>query len=226
MSILLVTDDPAIEARISASFGGALDGHLVRTPATNLDATALLAAEHEAVVVGPDLAAESALALAAVAQAERPDLSVVLIAPPSPQLYAAAMQAGVRGVFDPDDSDEQLRVTIDQAVVAARRLRDLMATTAAAPSVSGEEVPAVTLPWARKAGFKPARPSSVVSGRMQPSSVTATPSWLMGTISSARRPSARAAAALCWLTTENASCCSRVIWYFSARFSAVSPMAM
>ena len=42
-------------------------------------------------------------------------------------------------------------------------------STAAAPSVSGEEVPAVTVPCSSKAGFRPASASSLVSGRMQPS---------------------------------------------------------
>ena len=39
-------------------------------------------------------------------------------------------------------------------------------------------------------------------------------------------PVAWAAAARFWLSTEKASCFSRVIWYFCARFSAVSPMPM
>ena len=41
---------------------------------------------------------------------------------------------------------------------------------AAAPSVTGEDVPAVTVPVASKAGFRPARPAALVSARMQPSS--------------------------------------------------------
>ena len=81
-------------------------------------------------------------------------------------------------------------------------------STADAPSVSGEEVPAVTVPSASKAGFRPESASWVVSARMVPS--CATPA--IGTISAVSRPSACAAAALRWLST--AICCwsARVIW--------------
>ena len=99
-------------------------------------------------------------------------------------------------------------------------------STALAPSVSGEEVPAVTDPSAEKAGFSPPSASTVVSGRSVPSCVTCPALVAIGTISSASRPSARAAAAFCWLLTAKASCSARVIWYFSATFSAVCPMPM
>jgi hypothetical protein len=46
----------------------------------------------------------------------------------------------------------------------------------------------------------------------------------IGTISPARRPSLRAAAALRWLSIANSSCAVRVICQRSATFSAVSPM--
>ena len=45
-----------------------------------------------------------------------------------------------------------------------------------------------------------------------------------GAISSLKRPDFWAAEALRWLATAKASCASRVIWYFSATFSAVLPM--
>jgi hypothetical protein len=81
-------------------------------------------------------------------------------------------------------------------------------STADAPSVRGEEVPAVTVPSASKAGFRPDSASWLVSGRMVPSRVTPA----IGTISAVSRPSACAAAALRWLST--AICCwsARVIW--------------
>ena len=47
-----------------------------------------------------------------------------------------------------------------------------MTSTADAPSVSGDEVPAVTVPSARKAGASPASTSAVVPGRRQPSIAT------------------------------------------------------
>jgi hypothetical protein len=84
--------------------------------------------------------------------------------------------------------------------------------TADAPSVSGEEVPAVTEPSALNAGLSPASASVVVPARIVPSWLTGPALVWIVTISSERRPSARAAAALSWLFTANASCSARVIW--------------
>ena len=80
-------------------------------------------------------------------------------------------------------------------------------STADAPSVSGEEVPAVTVPVSRNAGFSPASASLLVPGRMQPSLVTP----LIATISASNLPAAWAAAALAWLATASSSCSARVI---------------
>ncbi len=98
--------------------------------------------------------------------------------------------------------------------------RSDVTSTAAAPSVSGDEVPAVTVPSRTNAGSSAASPASVVSGRGQPSSPT--PATV--TISSASRPPATAAAALRWLSTANASCSARPTPKRAATFSAVSPM--
>ena len=96
--------------------------------------------------------------------------------------------------------------------------------TKAAPSVSGEEVPAVTEPEASNAGFNPARVSASVPGRMQPSSDTKPASVSIPTISSAKLPASRAPLARAWLATAKASCVTRSIPYFTARFSAVIPI--
>ncbi len=95
-------------------------------------------------------------------------------------------------------------------------------STAAAPSVNGLEVAAVTLPAASKAGFSLARSSLLLLGRMMPSASTTPFLVVMGTISSFRFA---AAAFLCELMA-NASCASRSILYFFARFSAVRPILM
>src|SRR6185437_5604684 len=98
-------------------------------------------------------------------------------------------------------------------------------SVADAPSVSGDDVPAVTLPSASNAGASPASASAVVSGRMQPSSLTVLPSAsTIGTISSLSLPAARAAAAFWCDATANLSCSARVTWYLRARFSAVWPI--
>jgi hypothetical protein len=66
---------------------------------------------------------------------------------------------------------------------------------AEAPSVSGEAVPAVTVPSAKKAGFRPESTSIVVSGRIPPSALTTPFLVSIGTISSLNLPASRALAA-------------------------------
>ena len=106
----------------------------------------------------------------------------------------------------------------------ARAYSSVVTSTAAAPSVSGEEVPAVTVPSAVKAGFRPDSPSAVVPGRMQPSLSTRPAGVWMPTISSAMRPAAWASAALAWEATASASCSAREMAYLRATFSAVMPI--
>ena len=87
----------------------------------------------------------------------------------------------------------------------------LMMSTAEAPSVICDELPAVTLPSGLNAGFSLASVSAVVSGRMPSSAVTISSvsmslpvslssglAWT-GMISLSKRPSSVAWAARCWL---------------------------
>jgi hypothetical protein len=100
-------------------------------------------------------------------------------------------------------------------------------STTAAPSVSGDDVPAVTTPSGRNAGLRFASASAEVAGRMQPSaSITSPDARRTGTISPASRPSARAAAALRCDSTANASWSARLTFQRCATFSAVSPIEM
>ena len=95
-------------------------------------------------------------------------------------------------------------------------------TTAAAPSLSGQQLPAVTRPSGRNTGLSPATPAIVTPGR-GPSSVEITvPSGVVtGVISRAQKPPAIAFSALFWLRTPNSSISSRVTFLICARFSAV-----
>ncbi len=103
-------------------------------------------------------------------------------------------------------------------------------SSAAAPSLRPEALPAVTVPLGRKAGRSPARPSRVVPGLANSSWAKTMGSPLRcgietGASSPAMNPRATAAAVRCWLRRARASWSSREIPYWSARFSAVSPMA-
>ena len=97
-----------------------------------------------------------------------------------------------------------------------------MTTTAAAPSFSGQEFPAVTLPSGLKAGSSCASAASV-EPRRGPSSA-ATPS--QGVISRAKKPESWAATARSCERCAKRSMSSRDTSQRSATFSAVRPIGM
>ncbi len=87
------------------------------------------------------------------------------------------------------------------AVTACSDIR----STQEAPSLSGEELPPVTVPLARKAGFLAASSSAVRSALIPSSLVTGPDGASIGTISASNRPASAAAAARWWLASANAS---------------------
>ncbi len=102
-----------------------------------------------------------------------------------------------------------------------------MITTAAAPSLSGQQLPAVIRPSGRKTGFSPDTPSSVTPARGPSSFDTTVPSGsVTGVMSLAQKPSAMAFSARFCDRTPNSSISSRVTPLSRARFSAVWPIAM
>ena len=102
-----------------------------------------------------------------------------------------------------------------------------MTTTAAAPSFSGQALPAVTLPSGLNAGCRVASFSTVVPARGPSSLVTTVPSGVVtGMISRSKKPRSWEATARCWERAANSSISSRETSSCSATFSAVWPMAM
>ena len=110
-------------------------------------------------------------------------------------------------------------------------------TTAAAPSLICDELPAVTEPLTWNAGRRPPRTSSDVSRRGPSSAVNATVRTAgapppfgsatrtsIGTVSSSNRPASIAATARWWLRRANSSCSPRDTPDSRAWFSATSPV--
>ena len=109
---------------------------------------------------------------------------------------------------------------------SSARARDIT-TAAAAPSLSGQEFPAVTRPFLRNTVRSPASLSRVVSALGPSSSVMVSPEASgTGMISRAKIPSLPASTARMWLCRAYSSISSRVMPYLSATFSAVTPIAM
>ncbi len=98
----------------------------------------------------------------------------------------------------------------------------LITIVAAAPSFSGHEFPAVTLPLGRNAGLSELSFSSVVSGRGPSSAETSVPSGVVtGVISRSKNPFFWASTARCWDRNANSSISSRDTCSRSTTFSAV-----
>ena len=100
-------------------------------------------------------------------------------------------------------------------------------SNAQAPSLTPDALPAVTVPSGRTMPLSLASASMVVSARGCSSLLTSSGSPRFcaidtGTISSASRPAATAAAARCWLRSANASWSARDTLKSAATFSAVS----
>ncbi len=100
-------------------------------------------------------------------------------------------------------------------------------STAQAPSLTPEALPAVTVPSGLTTPLSLDSDSSVVSARgcSSLSTTSGLPFFcgiVTGTISSARRPSFIAAAARCWLRSAKVSWSAREILKSAATFSAVS----
>ena len=119
--------------------------------------------------------------------------------------------------------------------VLSRKASDTT-SAAAAPSVIWEELPAVMVPSALKAGFSLASAATLVSARTPSSSATTSLAQIIlpftseqdsastGMISSANFPCLIASAAFWWLAAAKASWSSREMPYFCATSSPVIPM--
>ena len=102
-----------------------------------------------------------------------------------------------------------------------------MTIRAAAPSLSGQQLPAVTVPSGRNTGFRPVSDSTVTPRRGPSSALTTVPPGsVIGVMSVAKNPFAIAAWASCWLRAPNSSCRRRLTFLADATFSAVWPIAI
>ncbi len=126
--IVLATGSLAFEQRVRRAYGGSLNGDLRRwqDPALVADADGALldlTSDRPAVVVlGPDLPLEEALYLAGLVDREAPEITVLVAAEPSPELWRRALQSGIRDVIATDMPDHEVRRIIDRALQRASRV--------------------------------------------------------------------------------------------------------
>lgn len=130
--ILLSTPNVAYEQRLRQAFGGTLNGELQwlrEAVAPGQLARQALDAGVDVVAVGPDVEPDEALAIAQMLDHEHPELSVIIVAPPSPELFQSALRAGVRDVLSPYAQDAEVREVFQRAMEVAERRRVNVAAT-------------------------------------------------------------------------------------------------
>ena len=139
--ITIATQSSDFEASVRSAFGGKLNGDLRRwfsqegleDPVAAVEEIA--AADPEVVALGPGLPLPVTLDMARELERLRPEITVLIVTPPSAEVWENALRAGARDVIAPDAVAEQLLETFDRALQTGTRLRaNLVGTeTAAAP---------------------------------------------------------------------------------------------
>lgn len=114
-----------LEGRVRQAITGALTGDLqtlspdVLAEGPNEILQRITGLPPEVLLLGPGVKPEDALRLAMLFDLQYPEVSLVLIAPTSPDLVLAAMRAGIRDVVDPEITVDDLRVLLERCCLAA-----------------------------------------------------------------------------------------------------------
>lgn len=118
---VLITPNADFDSRLRQAVEGGLQGG-VQTFVTNLlpagpyDLFAQLNQERpEVLILGPDVPVDDALRLATVLDVQVPDLTVLLVSDPDPELILQAMRAGVRDILSPSADPAHIRVLLERA---------------------------------------------------------------------------------------------------------------
>jgi pilus assembly protein CpaE len=90
----------------------------------------LTGAPPEVLILGPGVAPDDALKLATVFDLQYPEISLLLIADPTPELVLRAMHSGIRDVVTPEIEANDLRILLERACLASASRRRGMAPAA------------------------------------------------------------------------------------------------
>ena len=131
--LLLISPRPEFEEQVRRAFAGELNGSLSswwgRLNGDREQSVRELVNGSDVVAVGPGIEPAAAVELASMIDRLRPDLGVVIVAEPSPELLEAALRAGVRDVIAPDTPDETMREKLQWALDAADARRSALTPT-------------------------------------------------------------------------------------------------
>lgn len=118
---VLITPSADFDGRLRQAVAGGLQGGVQTlftnvVPAGPFDLFGQLDQEQpEVLILGPDVPIDDALRLATVLDLQVPDLTVLLVSEPDPELILQAMRAGVRDILSPSADPAQLRVLLERA---------------------------------------------------------------------------------------------------------------
>jgi len=94
----------------------------------------------DVLLVGPHAPAPEVLNLAARLDVQSPGIAVVLMAEPSPQMWQAAMRAGIRDLLDPASDVPEIRAAVEQAAQAAAGRRRVLRPAAETERYAGRVI--------------------------------------------------------------------------------------
>jgi len=147
--VIVVAADAAFEQRVRAVLAQQ-NGDGVRRwdrpLASAADVKALADQSPAAVILGPKLGKDNAFNLAAYLDRNYPDISVLVMAVPSPDTWQRALTAGARALISPVGSDEELRVGLNRALKPTHRRAEAPVGAAAATKPARAQVITVISP--------------------------------------------------------------------------------
>jgi pilus assembly protein CpaE len=94
----------------------------------------------DVLLVGPHAPAPEVLTLASRLDVQSPGIAVVLMAEPSPQMWQAAMRAGIRDLLDPAADVEDIRAAVERAAQAAAGRRRVLRPAAETERYAGRVI--------------------------------------------------------------------------------------
>lgn len=125
-SVVLATRDREFEGWIRSSLGSSSNGEL-RLWSGEIDgdpagaAGAIVGRDTKVLVLGPDVGVEQALQVAHAVDERFPQIIVLIVVEPTPELWRKALHAGVRDVLDPKATTREVRLAVERALEAADR---------------------------------------------------------------------------------------------------------
>ena len=94
----------------------------------------------DVLLVGPHAPAPEVLTLATRLDVQSPGIAVVLMAEPSPQMWQAAMRAGIRDLLDPASDVPEIRAAVERAGQAAAGRRRVLRPPAETERYAGRVI--------------------------------------------------------------------------------------